>query len=176
VPAGFDCASISGVERFDRVRRADDAADLDVVEPVAESGVSFGWSWCRASGSWGVAKSYRPVLRDQPMLLPVDMREWLPADHLVWFVLDTVDVLDVRDFEQSRHRGGSGAAGYDPRVLLGLLIYTSMGCGHHVRSSGCVTRTSRFVFCAHRTFLITRRSQGSGRSAKTRSPTYSARY
>jgi hypothetical protein len=37
-----------------------------------------------------MAKGYRPVLRDQPFLLPVDMREWLPADHLVWFVLDVV--------------------------------------------------------------------------------------
>jgi hypothetical protein len=42
-----------------------------------------------------VAKSYRPVLRDQPMLLPVDMREWLPPAHLVWFVLDTVEALDT---------------------------------------------------------------------------------
>jgi transposase len=89
------------------------------------------------SGSWGVAKSYRPVLRDQPMLLPVDMREWLPADHLVWFVVDTVDVLDVSDFEQSRHRGGAGAAGFDPRMLLGLLIYAYC---HRVRSSRQVER------------------------------------
>jgi transposase len=90
------------------------------------------------------------VLRDQPMLLPVDMREWLPADHLVWFVLDTVDVLDVRDFEQSRHRGGSGAAGYDPRVLLGLLIYAYC---HGVRSSRqverlCHTDVAFRVLCA----------------------------
>lgn len=45
-------------------------------------------------GSRCLAKSYRPVLRDQPMLLPVDLREWLPQDHLVWFVLDTVEALD----------------------------------------------------------------------------------
>jgi hypothetical protein len=49
-----------------------------------------------------VAKSYRRVLRDQPMLLPVYMREWLPGDHLVWFVLDTVDVLDIDEFERGR--------------------------------------------------------------------------
>ena len=28
--------------------------------------------------------------REQPFLLPVDMRDWLPADHLVWFVIDVV--------------------------------------------------------------------------------------
>ena len=83
-----------------------------------------------------MAKSYRPVLRDQPMLLPVDMREWLPSDHLVWFVLDTVDVLDISEFDRGR-RGGVGAAGYDPRVLLGLLIYAYC---HGVRSSRQVER------------------------------------
>ena len=70
------------------------------------------------------------------MLLPVDMRDWLPADHLVWFVLDTVDVLDIGEFERGR-RGGAGAAGYDPRMLLGLLIYAYC---HGVRSSRQVER------------------------------------
>jgi hypothetical protein len=31
-----------------------------------------------------MAKGYRPVRRDQPFLLPPDMREWLPGDHVVW--------------------------------------------------------------------------------------------
>jgi transposase len=97
----------------------------------------------------GVAKSYRPVLRDQPMLLPVDMPEWLPGDHLVWFVLDTVDVLDVGEFERGR-RGGAAAAGYDPRMLLGLLIYAYC---HGVRSSRqverlCHTDVAFRVLCA----------------------------
>jgi transposase len=70
-----------------------------------------------------VAKSYRPVLRDQPMLLPVDMREWLPPDHLVWFVVETVDALDTTELERVRRRGGAGTTGYDPRMLLALLVY-----------------------------------------------------
>jgi len=70
-----------------------------------------------------VAKSYRPVLRDQPMLLPVDMRQWLPPDHLVWFVLDVVDTMDTSGLERTRRRGGAGAAGYDPRMLFALLVY-----------------------------------------------------
>jgi|tagenome__1003787_1003787.scaffolds.fasta_scaffold20483749_2 hypothetical protein len=36
-----------------------------------------------------VARSYRPVRRDQPFLLPPDVREWLPADRVVWFLLET---------------------------------------------------------------------------------------
>jgi hypothetical protein len=70
-----------------------------------------------------VAKSFRPVLRDQPMLLPVDMRDWLPPDHLVWFVLDVVDALETCALERTRRRGGAGTAGYDPRMLFALLVY-----------------------------------------------------
>ncbi len=58
------------------------------------------------------------------MLLPVDLHEWLPPDHLVWFVVETVDVLDTSALERlTRRRGGAGAAGYDPRMSLALLIY-----------------------------------------------------
>lgn len=74
-------------------------------------------------GSWSVAKSYRPVQRDQPFLLPPDMRDWLPADHVVWFVLETVEALDTSAFHACRRLGGTGTAGYDPDMLLALLIY-----------------------------------------------------
>jgi transposase len=97
-----------------------------------------------------VAKSYRPMLRDQPMLVPVDMREWLPPDHLAWFVLESVDVLDVSALDGTRRRGGAGAAGYDPRMLLGLLIYAYC---QGVRSSRkiermCFTDVAFRVMCA----------------------------
>ena len=51
------------------------------------------------------------------------MREWLPADHLVWFVLDVVAGLDVSVFRAGRRLGGAGRAAYDPGMLLALLIY-----------------------------------------------------
>lgn len=57
------------------------------------------------------------------MLLPVDMREWFPPDQLVWFVLEVVDALNTCALERTRRRGGSSAAGNDPRMLFGLLIY-----------------------------------------------------
>lgn len=61
--------------------------------------------------------------RDQRFLLPVDMREWLVADHLVWFVLDVVGQFDLSGF-RARHRlGGVGREAYDPGMLLALLIY-----------------------------------------------------
>jgi hypothetical protein len=36
--------------------------------------------------------------RDQPFWLPPDLRDWLPADHLAWFVRDVVDQLDLEPF------------------------------------------------------------------------------
>ena len=50
-----------------------------------------------------MAKRYRPVLRDQPFLLPPDMREWLPAGHPVHLVIAVVeDHLDTSAFHAGR--------------------------------------------------------------------------
>jgi transposase len=70
-----------------------------------------------------VAKGYRPVERDQVFLLPPDMREWLPADHPVWLVITVVeDHLDTTAFHAMRRTGGAGTAGYDPDMLLTVLV------------------------------------------------------
>jgi transposase len=70
-----------------------------------------------------VAKGYRPVNRDQQFLMPPDMREWLPARHLVWTLIDVVRVLDTSGFHARCRTGGVGRAGYDPDMMLTLLIY-----------------------------------------------------
>ena len=70
-----------------------------------------------------MAKGYRPVDRDQPFLLPPDMRQWLPAGHAVWLVIEAVRRLDTRAFHARRRTGGAGAAGYDPDMLLTLLVW-----------------------------------------------------
>jgi transposase len=70
-----------------------------------------------------MAKGFRPVDRAQRFLLPPDMAEWLPVDHLVWFVIETVAGLDLVRF-RARHRlGGAGRAAYDPGMMVALLIY-----------------------------------------------------
>lgn len=86
-----------------------------------------------------MAKGYRAVLRDQPFLLPVDMREWLPADHLVWFVLDAVEQLDTSAFHRraKKLKAASGRAAFDPDLLVGLLLY---GYCRGVRSSRQIER------------------------------------
>ena len=70
-----------------------------------------------------MAKGYRPVDRDQPFLLPPDMRDWLPAGHAVWLVIEAVGLLDTSAFHARRRTGGAGAAGYDPDMLVTLLIW-----------------------------------------------------
>jgi hypothetical protein len=65
-----------------------------------------------------MARHFRPVDRDQPFLLPPDMREWLPAGHLAWFVIDAVAALDVSRFAVRVTPRGSaaGRAAFDPRA------------------------------------------------------------
>jgi transposase len=61
--------------------------------------------------------------RDQPLLLPVDMREWLPEDDLVFVVLDAVAALDLGGFRRRYRAGGHGRAAFDPEMMVALLLY-----------------------------------------------------
>jgi hypothetical protein len=61
---------------------------------------------------WGMAKRYRPVRRDQPYLLPPDMRDWLAPGHPVWLVITAVeDHLDTSAFHAVRKTGRGGHGG-----------------------------------------------------------------
>jgi transposase len=105
-----------------------------------------------------VAKGYRPVDRDQEFLLPPNMVDWLPEDHLAWFVIDTVAEMDTSVLHQraARRRDGrerrnaAGRAAYDPVMLLTLSIY-AYACGE--RSSRkierlCATDVAFRLICA----------------------------
>jgi transposase len=61
--------------------------------------------------------------RDQPLLLPVDMREWLPEDDLVFIVLDAVAALDLGEFRRRYRADGHGRAAFDPEMMVALLLY-----------------------------------------------------
>jgi transposase len=70
-----------------------------------------------------MARSYRPVDRDQAFLLPPDMREWLPEGHPVFLVIEALERMDTSAFHALRRTGGAGAAGYDPDMLLAVLVW-----------------------------------------------------
>jgi transposase len=71
----------------------------------------------------GVGYNFRPVERDQQYLMPPSVRDWLPADHLAWFVLDVVDELDLDPIRARYRADGWGAAAFDPALMTALLLY-----------------------------------------------------
>jgi transposase len=98
-----------------------------------------------------MAKQYRPVDRDQPFLLPPDIREWLPPDHPVHLVITAVeDHLDTSAFHARRKTGGAGTAGYDPDMLATVLVWAY---AHGITSSRrieelCRTDVAFRLICA----------------------------
>lgn len=61
------------------------------------------------------------VDRDTPMLLPTDLRDWLPDDHMVHFIIDAVETLDLQGFRINDR--GSGSEQFPPAMMLALLVY-----------------------------------------------------
>ena len=75
--------------------------------------------------------------RDQHFLLPENMRDWLPASDPVWLVIGVVAGLDTSGLHARRRTGGAGRAGYDPDMLLTLLIWA---WAQGIRSSRVIER------------------------------------
>jgi transposase len=78
--------------------------------------------------------------REQGFLLPPDVREWLPADHLAWFVIDAVARMDLGAFYAVYRADGHGRAAYEPSVMVALILYafatnvdSSRGIERHCR-------------------------------------------
>lgn len=89
--------------------------------------------------------------RSQPYLLPPDMRDWLPAGHLVWFVLDVVAKVDTSVLHARHPNDGVGRQAYDPDMMLALLIYaycTGMRSSRRIERL-CVTDVAYRVICAN---------------------------
>jgi transposase len=57
------------------------------------------------------------------LLLPPDLREWLEEGHLAYFILDVVETLDLSEIYASYDGSRGGRPGFDPRLLVSLLIY-----------------------------------------------------
>ena len=70
-----------------------------------------------------MAKSYRPYLPDQDFLLPPSLREWLPENHLVYFVSDVIDNLNLAAMDAVYGDEQRGQPPYDPRMMTKVLVY-----------------------------------------------------
>lgn len=66
---------------------------------------------------------FRPYDRDQLLLLPPDMREWLGEDDLVYFILDTVGELDLSAVFRRYSRARGGQPPYNPAMMTALVLY-----------------------------------------------------
>ena len=78
--------------------------------------------------------------REQGFLLPPDVRDWLPADHLAWFVIDAVAGMDLSGFYGAYRENGQGRAAYEPSVMVALILFAF---ATSVRSSRGIERHCR---------------------------------
>ena len=70
-----------------------------------------------------MSKTYRPYDPDQQLLLPAALREWLPDDHLAYFISDVVDQLDLSEITARYERESRGGPPYHPRMMVKVLLY-----------------------------------------------------
>jgi len=69
-------------------------------------------------------KNYRPWEPDRVYLLPQSTRDWLPEDHLAWFILDVVEQLDLRAIDEVlQAKDPRGMPPYAPKMMTALLVY-----------------------------------------------------
>ena len=61
--------------------------------------------------------------RAQGFLLPPDVRDWLAADHLAWFVIDAVARMDLSGFYAAYRADGHGRAAYEPSMMVTLVLH-----------------------------------------------------
>jgi transposase len=71
----------------------------------------------------GMARFKRGLDINQGLLLPPSLVDWLPEDHLAWFVRDAVQSLDADALLDHYRVSGKGELPYDPRMMLRVLIY-----------------------------------------------------
>src|ERR1700755_1043825 len=62
--------------------------------------------------------------RGQTMLMPPDLADWVPDDHLVWSILGAVVQMDLSEFYGAYRENGQGRAAYEPSMMVALLLYS----------------------------------------------------
>ena len=68
-------------------------------------------------------KPYVPYEPDQQLLLPAALQEWLPDDHVAYFISDVVDQLDMSKVTARYERERRGGPPYHPRMMVKVLLY-----------------------------------------------------
>ena len=68
-------------------------------------------------------KRFKPYYPNQLLLLPPDMKDWLPDDDLVYFIMEMLDQLDLSAIYDSYDGTKGGQPAFDPKMMTGLLLY-----------------------------------------------------
>jgi transposase len=107
-----------------------------------------------------MAMNFLACDREQTFLMPPDPRDWLPEDHLAWFVLASVEEMDLEAFYGSYRQDGWGRAAFEPSMMVALLMYAYARGERSSRGieRRCVEDVAYRVIAAHRR-RITRRSR-----------------
>src|SRR5437763_15175853 len=99
--------------------------------------------------------------REQGFLLPPDVRDWLPGDHLAWFVIDAVGQMDLSAFYGAYRADGHGRAAYEPSGMgrLGLYAFatdvrSSRALVFHCRQAVAYLMSTRCVVPDHATISL----------------------
>jgi transposase len=100
-----------------------------------------------------MAQNFVACDREQELLLPPSLRDWLPEGHLAWFVIDAVGAFDLSGFYAIYRADGHGRPAHDPAMMVALLLY---GYAIGERSSRrlerrCVEDVATRVICANQT-------------------------
>src|SRR3954471_6702773 len=70
-----------------------------------------------------MAQNFLSCDRDQELLLPPSLREWLPEEHLAWFVIEAVGEMDLAAFYAAYRQDGWGRAAHEPAMMVALFVY-----------------------------------------------------
>jgi transposase len=100
-----------------------------------------------------MAQNFLGCDREQAFLMPPDPRDWLPEGHLAWFVLESVEQMDLAAFYASYRLDGWGRAAFEPSVMVALLLYAYARGERSSRAieRRCVEDVAYRVIAAHQT-------------------------
>src|SRR5580704_4582883 len=120
--------------RIVSVARAGESAAASLAKRAPVDLIGYAWSSSWVSRKPGVcpgvlkrllgmAMNFLACDREQVFLMPPDPRDWLPEGHLAWFVLASVEEMDLDVFYGSYRQDGWGRAAFEPSMMVALLMY-----------------------------------------------------
>lgn len=70
-----------------------------------------------------MAYNFYPSTRKQQYLMPISLEDWLPESHLVWFILEAMEKVNLEEFYKKYRADGSGGVAFEPGMMMTLLVY-----------------------------------------------------